>query len=126
MRERLKHFLTRRAKFTAIFSRYGDKINYKGYHEKTILLNSVQFGRDVITDHIWFSMTKGFKALGELKEGDIIEFQARAKQYTKGYKGYKDDEFNEHPVSVDYKLSNPTNIKKIKLDKRQEGLDGRE
>lgn len=90
MRERLKHFLTRRAKFTAIFSRYGDKINYKGYHEKTILLNSVQFGRDVITDHIWFSMTKGFKALGELKEGQRVhsgnmQDQEKAEAQTRAY-----------------------------------------
>jgi hypothetical protein len=33
-------------------------------------------------------MTKGFDALGELKQGDRIEFHARVKEYVKGYVDY--------------------------------------
>ena len=35
-----------------------------------------------MTNHIWFVMTKDFEALGELKEGDKIEFHARVKHIT--------------------------------------------
>ena len=64
-----------------------------------------------VTDHIWFSMTKGFEKLGELTEGDPIQFDARVKEYIKGYNGYREETRWEKPVEKDYKLNNPTKIK---------------
>lgn len=63
----------------------------------------------VVTDHIWFSMTKGFLALTEqLQQGTKVAFDARVHQYTKdplygelGISGYRE---------IDYRLSHPTKI----------------
>ena len=66
--------------------------------------------REVVTDHLWFNFTKGFSNIeSQLTEGVEVEFTARVKQYTKGYKGYRDDVYK--PIEVDYKLSHPTKIK---------------
>lgn len=98
-----------RKKFSAVFERLGKKVNYKGYSEETILLTKVtdlETNR-VVTDHLWFSYTKSFQSI-TLKEGAIIEFDARVKEYTKGYVNrlYKIDKRKK-----DYKLSHPTKVK---------------
>ena len=96
----------------------GEKTNFKGYLEKTILLSNVHFAnqKSILTDHLWFNLTKEFAKI-DLKEGDIVSFHARVKEYLKGYKGhrYDDEEYmNEHPIEKDYKLSHPTKVKLIK------------
>jgi hypothetical protein len=100
-----------RKKFTAIYSRMGKKVNYKGYSEETILLKNIidVETNKVVTDHVWFSYTKGFEKLA-LTEGVTIEFEARVKEYKKGYvnKLYKINN-----SATDYKLSHPTKIKII-------------
>ena len=95
----------------AVFSRIGKKVNYKGYSEETILLNNVVDleANKVVADHVWFSYTQGFiKAL--ISIGDTLEFEARIKEYRKGYvnKNYKINN-----STTDFKLSNPTKIKKV-------------
>ncbi|MOA55104.1 hypothetical protein D3C78_1788350 [compost metagenome] len=62
------------------------------------------------TDHLWFNLTKGFKDL-RLQPGDRVQFDARAKPYTKGYKG-KRKSINK-PVQDDYKLSHPTKVRRL-------------
>lgn len=65
-----------------------------------------------VADHVWFNLTMEFMQLEkELKEGAIIEFHARVKDYLKGYKGHREDV--ERPLERDYKLSRPTKIKVI-------------
>ncbi|GHN00447.1 hypothetical protein WSM22_19360 [Cytophagales bacterium WSM2-2] len=112
MRKELAAEKGNRKKFRAIFSRIGKKKNYKGYSEDTILLKNIVDleTNKVMTDHVWFSFTKGFEQ-ASLKEGDSLEFEARIKEYRKGYvnKSYKINN-----SSTDYKLSHPTKIKKIK------------
>ena len=64
----------------------------------------------VVTDHLWFNDTKGFRGLGELIEGDIIQFDARVRPYVKGYvspRRYIDER------ELDYRLSHPTKMKKL-------------
>jgi uncharacterized protein YneR len=112
MRKELEKLNNERRQFSAIFVRYGSKSGWKGYPIKTILLKDVNNGVKIVTDHIWFTMTKGFEALRELKEGDKVEFCARVKEYIKGYAGYKEDVAMERPLETDYKLSHPTKIKK--------------
>lgn len=67
-----------------------------------------------MTDHLWFNYTKGFKGLGELKIGDVIQFNARVKKYYKGYFGYLEDV--PRSQQRDYKLSHPTKISVIGFD----------
>ena len=64
----------------------------------------------MVTDHLWFNLTKGFEAL-QLLEGDIVGFDARVTRYLKGYRGRREDELR--PVGVDYRLSFPTKVEKL-------------
>jgi hypothetical protein len=100
-----------RKKFRAVFSRVGKKINYKGYSEETILLKNIVDleTNKLVADHVWFSFTKGFEKI-TLVEGMVLEFEARGKEYKKGYVN-KDLKINNS--TLDYKLSHPTKIKKI-------------
>lgn len=101
-----------RKKFRATFSRIGKKQNYNGYSEDTILLVDV-FDVDTdakVTDHIWFSFTKGFEKI-KLEPGVKIEFQARVKAYSKGY---VNPLLGKKKRSTDFKLSHPTKISVIK------------
>ncbi|CAN5448129.1 hypothetical protein BH09BAC3_BH09BAC3_32570 [soil metagenome] len=112
MREGLAKSDGIRKKFRGIFACIGKKANYKGYSEETILLNSIidLETNQKVTDHIWFSFTKGFQDAGlkEGKEGSIVEFEARVKEYKKGYVNKAAGINQRH---ADYKLSNPTKIK---------------
>jgi hypothetical protein len=109
MRKELGKKEGERKKFSAVFSRMGKKVNYRGYTEETVLLTHVTDleTNQIITDHLWFSYTKSFQLI-TLEEGMPIEFDARIKAYTKGYVNrlYKIDERKK-----DYKLSHPTNVK---------------
>jgi hypothetical protein len=104
-----------RKKFSATFSHLGKKINYHGHSEETILLKNVidVETNALLTDHIWFSFTKGFQEAG-IQPGDYIQFEARVKKYSKGYvnKRHRIDQ-----KKVDYKLSHPTKIKGLKTNK---------
>ena len=97
-----------RKKFRAKFSRFGKMTNYKGYSEETVLLKAIidsDTGEEV-ADHVWFSLTKSFEKLS-LKEGAVVEFEARVKVYQKGYVNsrYKIDNSKQ-----DFKLSHPTKV----------------
>ena len=111
MRVALKKIDDVRKKFQGVFQREGKKINWNGYSEPTILLHRVtdDTGK-VVTDHLWFAKTKGFDALGPLKNGDIIAFEARVTSYRKGYANRK---IRVNERSVDYKLSRPTKLSVI-------------
>jgi hypothetical protein len=110
MRQELAKINNERTHFSAIFERYGTKSGWKGYPERTILLRNVRNDIRVVADHIWFTMTKGFDALGELRQGDKVEFHARVKEYVKGYINNRED-IDES--EIDYKLSHPTKISRI-------------
>lgn len=108
MRKELAEENGKRKKFRAVFDRTGKKINYKGYSEDTILLKDivdVQSNKKV-ADHVWFNFTKGFEKI-LLTSGLPIEFEARVKEYSKGYVS-KSLKINNR--SVDFKLSHPTKI----------------
>jgi hypothetical protein len=100
-----------RKKFRAVFSRFGKKMNYKGYTEMTLLLTritEIETGI-VVADHLWFGYTAGFEK-ANLEEGVSIEFEARIKEYAKGYVNKK---YGINNRTKDYKLSHPTKIKRI-------------
>lgn len=109
MRKQLAKQNGERKKFAAIFDRLGKKTGYQGYSEETILLKNIidLESNTIVADHLWFSFTKGFQDVN-LAEGTRIEFEARVKEYSKGYvnKAYKINQKKK-----DYKLSHPTKIK---------------
>jgi hypothetical protein len=112
MRKELAKEEGTRKKFTATFSRFGKKTNFKGYSEDTLLLINVADAstNQVVADHVWFSLTKGFESL-PLTPGDVVEFEARVKEYSKGYVNRR---YKINNQSKDFKLSNPTRIKLVK------------
>ena len=89
--------------FIGTFERYGSKNGWSG--QRTVLLKDIKNNEGkVITGHLWFNLTKGFQKL-HMKNGDIIQFDARVKSYVKGY-----DKIDR---KIDYKLSYPTKLKKL-------------
>jgi hypothetical protein len=112
MRKNLAGKVGERKKFRALFTRFGKKVNYNGYSETTVLLTTIIDTETnlMVTDHHWFAYTKGFEKVS-LKEGLIIEFEARVKLYTKGYVNKK---LAINNTQSDYKLSHPTNISVVK------------
>ena len=112
MRKLLAKESGERKRFKATFVRVGKKVNFKGYSEDTILLKAVTDAEtnQVVTDHIWFTYSKGFEKTG-LTEGMGIEFEARVKEYRKGYVNKRAGINNS---AKDYKLSHPTKINAIK------------
>jgi len=99
-----------RSLYTGEFIRTGLKHGYMG-DVVTILLKDVkdESGK-IVTDHLWFNMTKGF-AQADLQTGDIVEFRGRVEKYVKGYKGWRYDV--DKPLEEDYKLSFPTKVRKV-------------
>lgn len=115
MRDKLKTLHGRRITVTAVFKRFGTKKGWKGKPVETLLFVDVRdLHSNTICDHIWFSMGVAFKRL-DLKSGDMVKFDARSKVYKKGYRGHRDLEwYDDVPEpSMDYRLSNPTNIRKM-------------
>jgi hypothetical protein len=110
MREALREIEEERKTFSGIFVRFGFK---NGWNRPvpTVLLKEIRNdNNEVVTDHLWFNLTKGFEKL-DLQEGDIVQFDARVKSYVKGYFGHRYDVYK--PRETDYKLSHPTKIQKI-------------
>lgn len=112
MRKELAGQSGQRKKFLATFSRIGKKTNYHGHSEDTILLNEV-IDREtgmIVAGHVWFGYTKGFENVG-ITPGVQIEFEARIKEYSKGYVNSR---YGINNRKNDYKLSHPSKIKVVK------------
>ena len=111
MRKELAALAGERKKFRATFSRLGKKINYNGYSEDTILLTEVLDieTNQIVAGHVWFTYSKAFESV-QLTEGTVIEFEARIKEYAKGYVNKRARIDNK---VKDFKLSHPTRIKKV-------------
>lgn len=118
MRKKLKEIGSdNRNTFTGTFVRFGYKNGWKGPIETLLLKDIRQLNGEIVAEHLWFTKTKGFANL-DLKEGDILKFNARVSVYEKGYKGYDFMKQLENPVSKDYKLSYPTKIEIISREVR--------
>jgi hypothetical protein len=111
MRAQLSKAAGERKKFRGVFTRLGKKAGYRGYSEETVLLTTVTDidANVVVADHLWFSYTKGFIDAG-LKEGNVVEFEARIKKYSKGYVNRR---YQINQQSIDYRLSHPTKIRRV-------------
>lgn len=89
MREELRTIGSKgRHVFTATFVRFGFRNGYIG-PVKTMLLQDVTLDSKIVSDHLWFDLTKGFSG-ADLSPGDVVEFCARVSAYEKGYKGHNE------------------------------------
>ena len=108
MRKKLSEDVGLRKRFSADVERFGKKINFNGYSEETILLRNIKDveSNEIVSDHIWFTFSLAFQK-AKITEGCSIEFDARVKDYTKGYVNKKIGINNR---KKDFKLSHPTKI----------------
>jgi hypothetical protein len=108
MRRQLQQQVGVRKTFTATFSKTGKKVNFKGHSEDTLLLVNVRDAEtnELMSDHVWFTYSKTFDK-ADLKEGMKISFDARVKEYTKGYVNRA---LGVNKKKRDFKLSHPTNV----------------
>lgn len=111
-RQGLEALPEERWRFRGFFVRYGHKNAYRGLPITTFLLCDVCLAEngEQVTDHLWFTETKGFKAVGFLNEGDCLEFDARVGTYRKGYQGHREAVYK--PAYRDWRLSYPTKIQR--------------
>ena len=111
MREKLKAIAEERLRFVGVFVRYGKKEGFRGRTQETLLLRDVRecANGNLVSDHLWFNLTDQFANL-RLQNGDTVEFDARVKKYEKGYVN-KLAKINNR--KEDYRLSHPTNVKKV-------------
>ncbi len=110
-RQHLKKINHVRKTFTGTFLKKGIKSGFKGPLETILLADIKDESGKVVTDHLWFNLTKGFKD-ADLKTDDEVQFDARVKSYKKGYRGRQYDGFYT-PPSTDYKLSHPSKVKNL-------------
>ena len=111
MRSELAQWEGRRREFQGVFVRFGSKSGFK-HPLTTILLKDIINVRtgQVVTDHAWFTLGKGFERL-TLQKDDVVRFWARVSKYVKGYKGRREDV--DKPLELDYRLSFPTKLRKV-------------
>ena len=112
MRKELKKIgCEERHTFTAIVEKFSLKNGFRGLPLRTILLTNVMHEGIVVANHVWLTCGKRFYS-AILLPGDLIQFDARIKEYEKGYKGRKIDVHK--PIKKDFCLSYPTKIKVLK------------
>ena len=100
MRKELQDINGTRKRFIGTFVRYGSKKAFKGAPITTLLFTNIRdAGGKFYSDHIWFTTTKGFEKY-EFKEGDNVCFDARVKSYIKGYRGYREDDYEKLKVAL--------------------------
>ena len=116
MRKKLADKEGERRSFRATFVRFGSKRGYQGYKEETILLKDIVdlSANSIIADHVWFNFTKGFERLA-LNPGTIVTFDARVKEY---HKGYVNRRYGIDNRKKDYRLSHPTNVSILTTNER--------
>lgn len=113
MREELERVGSEeRCRVEGTFVRVGSK---GGRTRLTALFQDIRLAgkKKVLTDHVWLNLTDGLKSLGELEPGDVVSFDARVREYKKGYWGSDPKKAAKRPASsIDYKLSHPTKFEK--------------
>ena len=98
----------KRYTFTAIVERFSLKNGFRNLPLRTILLTNVRYEGKLVADHVWLTCGRRIYS-AVLIPGDLIQLDARIKEYEKGYKGRREDVYK--PISRDYCLSYPTKIK---------------
>lgn len=86
MREELKKIgFEERHTFTAIVEKFSLKNGFRGLPLRTILLTNVMHEGIVVANHVWLTCGKRFYS-AILLSGDLIQFDARIKEYEKDIK----------------------------------------
>jgi hypothetical protein len=128
VRKTLGKSIGERGRYTGIFVRFGKKRAFKGHKPflTTVLIVDVTNNEGkLVTDHLWFNFTKRIRQLWEnndLKSGTILEFDGRVVPYTKRIRDGNGD-YIESEITVDYKLSHPTQFGVVGINEKYDGED---
>ena len=116
MRKQLKDLgIGTRHRFKGTVWKFGIKNTCQGTLE-TILLKNIHYKGKRITDHIWFDFGGQFKKLN-LQINDQVAFDARIDLYRRS------SLYNPPENLIDYTLSNPTKIVKLKNEERKNTME---
>ncbi len=112
MRNLLEKQEGRRGEFRGTVALFGTKTAFRGPDIPTVMLMDVKDETgEIVTDHLWMTVGKQLTCL-KVQVGEEIVFAARVTPYEKGYKGHREDVYDA-PRSLDYRLSNPTQIRRV-------------
>lgn len=83
---------------------------------KTFCLADIQNVEGIVlADHLWLNWRQTFSTLGELQEGQVVEFVATVTEYEKRrYRGNRKQVAHSGNGGTDYRLSYPANVRVIK------------
>ena len=124
MRKLLKQQEGRRGEFRGTVAQFGTKSAFRGPDLPTMLLKDVKDETgQIVTDHLWMTVGKQLSRLN-VQVGEEVVFVARVTRYEKGYKGSREDVFAA-PPSTDYRLSYPTNVRRVKTRQHQSRVEKR-
>lgn len=86
MRDQLKRYANNRHRFRAQVKQFGKKPGFRGNPKNTVLFVDVvdATSEDHLCDHLWMTVGKRLREL-DVSKGDVVEFDARADEYEKGY-----------------------------------------
>jgi hypothetical protein len=114
MREELAKLNGQRTVFRGTFQRYGIRPVMLP-PVKTFCLADIQNADGIVlADHLWLSWRQRFATLGELQEGQVVEFVATVTEYEKRrYKGRPERQKDSGHGGTDYRLSYPANVRVI-------------
>ena len=112
MREALIALEGQRVRVRGVFRRLGRKQGFAGPEESiTVLLSPVLLpDGSMVSDHLWFNMTRGFAAL-DLRRGMVVELSARVARYKKPTRDWARG--TDDPISEDLKLVRPTGLRVV-------------
>lgn len=106
--------------FTAEFVKYSNKMSRAKVPIQTLLFQNIKNEEGkVVADHIWFVTNKEFEQF-KFHYGNIVQFDAYVEEYVKGYFGIRENRRHHHKkMALDYSLSRPTEIKKLRNTSRE-------
>lgn len=114
MRKHLRKHMGHRLYCRARFQKFGLK-GCSPYQIETVAITEIARADtgEFLDGHLWLTDTKEFRALGQLNEGDLVEFYATVASYEKGYQGWNIEKLLQCPRSIDYTLVKPTGVRRV-------------
>ena len=116
MRTELQFLEGKRATFIATFCRTDVFKTKWGLMKKVLLKRIKDVQSKPIADHVSITDHSSLQRIAFLKEGDLIIFSARVREYQRGYHGDNIDLRLKHPYSIDYMLYDVRDVVKLNID----------
>ncbi len=120
MRESLKKLNGERKTFIGTFEQYSSRKYSVAYRKTALIKNIKDINGKFISDHAWVACNENFNDIGNLTKGDVIQFNAKIKEYIKGYWDLREEINIIKPYEKDYKFDELKKVRIIKAAKCHE------